>query len=129
MNRNEQTRIRVIRHDSSDDADRKPLDEIRKTNIQQGKVDFSIIRFLRLCIGMNQGEFSRQLGISQVYCHELENGKAKHPSEQIVERISQLCGIKGSTVRFFLEEQSGRSQDYKEQMINTLQKIADGASR
>lgn len=119
---------KLIEHSNYGIDDNKPFDEVRDTNVPLDEVDFSIIRFLRLCMGMNQSEFSKRLGISQVYCHELESGKSIHPSDKLIARISKLCGIRGSTVRFFLEDRSGRSKECRERMISILQEIAEGIS-
>ena len=87
--------------------------------------EFSVIRFIRVCMGMNQKEFSQLCDISPIYCHELESGKRKNPSDNVLNNIAHKCGIKATTIRFFLDEQSGKSQLYKTRLIKALESIAD----
>lgn len=119
--------IAVKDNDTFEDSkDQKRTKTSRKE--PRKREEFSIIRFLRQCMGMNQQEFSEMCQISAVYCHELESGKRRKPSDEIIETIAENCGIKSSTIRFFLDEQSEKSQEYKIRLIGALESIAEELS-
>lgn len=93
------------------------------TTLDSRTEDFSIIRFLRTCKGMSQKDFAILCGISPIYCQGLENGKRNNPSDEVINRIAEVCGIKSSTIRFFLEKRSEEGEKCRSVLIHSLESL------
>ncbi|MEN8078221.1 helix-turn-helix transcriptional regulator [Clostridioides difficile] len=47
------------------------------------------IKALRVGQGFKAGEFANKIGISREYLRQIENGKAKNPSREIMTKIAK----------------------------------------
>lgn len=84
----------------------------------------NIFRILRLCMGLNLNDMAKKCGVSAVYLNELERGKKLKPSDQILKKIADACGIKIDTLHFFLEKHQGEAADYQKYLLQSLDNYA-----
>lgn len=61
------------------------------------------IKALRVGQGFKAGEFANKVGISREYLRQIENGKAKNPSREIMIKIAKELNSDVVTL-FFNEE-------------------------
>lgn len=85
----------------------------------------NIFRILRTCMGLSLKEMSERCKISAIYLNELELGKKTKPSEEIIQRFANACGIKPQTISFFIEQQQGESLDYQKCLLESLERLAN----
>ena len=62
------------------------------------------IKALRVGQGFRAGEFAEKIGISREYLRQIENGKAKNPSREIMSKIAKALDSDVVTL-FFSEEE------------------------
>ena len=62
------------------------------------------IKALRVGQGIGATEFAKELGISREYLRQIENGKAKNPSSEIMSKIAKALDSDVVTL-FFSEEE------------------------
>ena len=62
------------------------------------------IKALRVGQGIGATEFDKELGISREYLRQIENGKAKNPSSEIMSKIAKALDSDVVTL-FFSEEE------------------------
>ncbi len=60
------------------------------------------LKYLRLFNGYKSAQLAEELGLSQSYISELENGK-KQPSIEVLDRYAKLFNMKKSTLMLFAE--------------------------
>jgi transcriptional regulator with XRE-family HTH domain len=82
------------------------------------------LRKLRSIYDYSASDLSEKLGISKSYLSEIENGK-KQPSLDILQRYSDLMGIKRSSLLLLSEElddaeKQGKGQDFIADMMRRL---------
>lgn len=56
-------------------------------------------KLIRQLTGYNSNEFAARAGISAPYWSQLESGSKVNPSDQVIDRIAQTCGVGSSTIR------------------------------
>ena len=84
----------------------------------------NIFRILRTCMGLSLNEMSKRCGVSAIYLSELELGKKTNPSEEVIEKIANACGLKTDTILFFIEQQKGDALDYQRCLLDSLEVLA-----
>lgn len=80
------------------------------------------LKRLRLIYGYKATELSEKINISPSYLSEIENGK-KQPSLELLETISNLYGIKLSSLIMITEEvedNKGKTNDIVKKLMNNL---------
>ena len=85
----------------------------------------NIFKILRLCLGLSLNDMSKRCGVSAIYLSELESGKKTKPSEDILRKIADACGIKLQTLSFFVEQQKGESLNYQKCLLESLEQLAE----
>ena len=84
----------------------------------------NIFRILRTCMGLSLNEMSKRCGVSAIYLSELELGKKTKPSEEVIEKMANACGLKTDTILFFIEQQKGDALDYQRCLLDSLEVLA-----
>jgi len=77
------------------------------------------LRLLRIFNDYTTTEMAKQLGLSQSYVSELENGK-KQPSLEIIEKYAAIFDMRPSTLLLFSES----LENEKEQVKDKKQRVA-----
>lgn len=80
------------------------------------------LKRLRLIYGYKATELSEKINISPSYLSEIENGK-KQPSLELLETISNLYGIKLSSLIMITEEvedNKGKTNEIVKKLMNNL---------
>ena len=85
----------------------------------------NIFRILRTCMGLSLKEMAKKCKVSAVYLGELELGKKAKPSDDIIQRIANACGINARTIHYFLEQQKGESLNYQRYLLSSLERLAE----
>ena len=85
----------------------------------------NIFRVLRMCMGLSLKDMAERSNISAIYLSELELGKKTKPSDEIIQKIADACGIKAQTINYFLEQQKGESLDYQRHLLASLERLAE----
>ena len=71
------------------------------------------LRYLRIFNGYKSAQLAEELGLSQSYISELENGK-KQPSIEVLDRYARLFNMKKSTLMLFAESIESGMADMKQ---------------
>lgn len=85
----------------------------------------NIFRILRTCMGLSLKEMAKKCEVSAVYLGELELGKKARPSNDIIQKIADACGINAKTIHYFLEQQKGESLNYQQYLLSSLERLAE----
>ena len=96
--------------------------------LERRKKNSNIFRVLRSCMGISLNEMAERCGVSAVYLNELEREKKTKPSEDTLKKIADACGLKLSTLQFFIDEKQGQSLDYQLHLLSSLELYAQSNS-
>lgn len=96
---------------------------------ERGQRGNNIFKVLRLCMGLNLNDMAQKCGVSAVYLNELERGIKQKPSDQILGKIADACGIKIDTLKFFLEEHPDKTIEYQKYLLQSLENYAQGMNK
>lgn len=77
------------------------------------------IKFVRLAVGIRQGEMAKRLGVSQNYMSLLENNKAE-PSMALLRRISDSFGVPAG---FLMWEDAAQEEVRDPAVATTFERI------
>lgn len=80
----------------------------------------SAYRLLRLITGLSVNRFANRIQISSTYWNDLETGKKKNPSQEVKERVAQICGLSIKTVEYLLDEENNDCDDIYQEMIRSI---------
>ena len=95
---------------------------------EKGRKKSNIFKVLRLCMGLSLNEMAEVCDISAVYLNELEREKKTRPSDDVLQKIADACGLKVSTLKFFIEQQQGESLNYQKHLLESLEIYAESVS-
>lgn len=76
-------------------------------------------------MGLSLNEMAQKSNMSSIYYSELEKGIKAKPSDAILKKIADACGIKLDTLKFFLEDNQGKSLDYERCLLESLERLAE----
>ena len=82
----------------------------------------NIFRVLRQIEGLSLKDMATKCQISAVYLAELETGKKGNPSDDIINKIADGCGITPQTIRYFLTRPQG-SVDFSKHLLASLDNL------
>jgi len=85
----------------------------------------NIFRILRTCMGLSLKEMAEKCKVSAVYLGELELGKKAKPSDDIIRKIADACGINAKTIHYFLEQQKDESLNYQRYLLSSLERLVE----
>ena len=79
-----------------------------------------VLKMLRVSNDLTIKELAEKTGISASYISDLENGRKKEPSIEIIQKYSEALNVSIDTIVYFTKEAKGKQWEYQKMLYELL---------